>query len=131
MKNLGTFRGFPTYSVSSKELDDNCRMRDVVFVNEFGDMFLNGKVIGKLDFKTYSVEDYAVPYPYKTMAERAKEAEAKKPKPIPGPVEVKLPVDEIVLDKVLENAMRDMVVCGIDLDKIVKEGIQVDCNPVG
>lgn len=127
MKNLGTFRGFPTYQVSSKELDDNCRMRDVVFVNEFGDMFLNGKVIGKLDFKTYLVEDYAVPYPYKTMAERAKEVEAKRP----GPVEVKLPVDEIVLDKVLENAMRDMVVCGIDLDKIVKEGLQVDCNPVG
>lgn len=127
MKNLGTFRGFPTYQVSSKELDDNCRMRDVVFVNEFGDMFLNGKVIGKLDFKTYSVEDYAVPYPYKTMAERAKEMEAKRP----APVEVKLPVDEIVLDKVLENAMRDMVVCGIDLDKIVKEGLQVDCSPIG
>ena len=117
MKNLGTFRGYPTYRMSSEELDINCRMSNVVLVDEFGEMVLNGKVIGRLNDKTYSVEDYAVPYPYKTKAERAKEMEAKRPKP----VEVQLPVDEIVLDKVLENAMRDMVVCGIDLDKIVKD----------
>ena len=128
MKNLGTFRGFPTYRVSFKELDDNCRMRDVIFVNDFGDMFLNGEVIGKLDFKTYAVEEYAIPQPYKTMAERAKEILA--PEPV-KPVEVKLPVDEVVLDSVLENAMKDMVVCGIDLEKIVKEGLQVDCSPIG
>jgi hypothetical protein len=128
MKNLGTFRGFPTYRVSFKELDDNCCMRDVIFVNDFGDMFLNGEVIGKLDFKTYAVEEYAVPYPYKTMAERAKEM--LKPDPAPVPVEVKLPVDEVVLDSVLENAMKNMVVCGIDLEKIVKEGLQVDCSPI-
>lgn len=127
MKNLGTFRGFPTYRVSFKELDDNCHMRDVVFVDDFGDMVLNGEIIGKLNFKTYSVEDYAVPYPYKTMAERAKEIL----KPEPAKVEVKLPVDEVVLDSVLENAMKDMVVCGIDLEKIVKEGLQVDCSPIG
>lgn len=127
MKNLGTFRGFPTYRVGFKELDDNCHMRDVVFVDDFGDMVLNGEIIGKLNFKTYSVEDYAVPYPYKTMAERAKEML----KPEPAKVEVKLPVDEVVLDSVLENAMKDMVVCGIDLEKIVKEGLQVDCSPIG
>ena len=127
MKNLGTFRGFPTYRVSFKELDDNCCMRDVVFVDDFGEMVLNGEIIGKLNFKTYSVEDYAVPYPYKTMAERAKEILA----PEPVKVEVKLPVDEVVLDSVLENAMKDMVVCGIDLEKIVKEGLQVDCSPIG
>lgn len=127
MKNLGTFRGFPAYRVSFKELDDNCRMRDVVFVDDFGEMVLNGEIIGKLNFKTYSVEDYAVPHPYKTMAERAKEMLASES----VKVDVKLPVDEVVLDSVLENAMKDMVVCGIDLEKIVKEGLQVDCSPIG
>ena len=131
MKNLGTFRGYPTYRVSSEELDINCRMSNVVLVDEFGEMVLNGKVIGRLNDKTYSVEDYAIPYPYKTKAERAKEMEAKKPKSVPVPAEVKLPVDEVVLDSVLENAMKDMVVCGIDLEKIVKEGLQVDCSPIG
>ena len=124
MKYLGIFGGFPTYSMSFKELDDNYHRRDLVFVNDFGEMVLNGKIIGKLNFKTGGVEEYAAPHSYKVMAERAKEMELKK---APELVEVKLPVDEVEL----ESAMKDMVVCGIDLDKIVNEGLQVDCSPIG